>query len=205
MRQSQGSDGTVKGRVGVEEGEREEAPHFHDAPLPGRDEVLPVPGQHDAVDVVRVGNVPQELPVHRVRHQVALVVVNGREGLSRQDDVLRAPEGGPRARLQGPEEVPEGGVNQNQPVTAPRHDETHLGGDGNGCDGRLVTRQRRPRRGALGRLPYDRLCPSVPVPQEDGAILRAGGDVAVGRDVALGPAQAGHDPKVTVDDLGDFG
>ena len=49
------------------------------------------------------------------------------------------------------------------------------------------------------------LRPRVPVPQEDGAVLRAGHDVAVRGDVALGPGQAGHDAVVAKDDLADLG
>ena len=43
------------------------------------------------------------------------------------------------------------------------------------------------------------------MPEEDGAVLAAGHDVAVAGVVALGPGQAGHHPPVTEDDLRDLG
>lgn len=42
------------------------------------------------------------------------------------------------------------------------------------------------------------------MPQQDSAILRTGSDVTIRGDVALGAAEARYDPKVAVDDLGDF-
>ena len=43
------------------------------------------------------------------------------------------------------------------------------------------------------------------MPEEDGAVLAAGHDVAVAGVVALGPGQAGHHTPVTEDDLSDLG
>ncbi len=45
------------------------------------------------------------------------------------------------------------------------------------------------------------ITPCVPVPEKDGAVFRAGGDVAVRRDVALRPGQARHHAVVAEDDL----
>ena len=84
-------------------------------------------------------------------------------------------------------------------------DEAHLGGDGDGGDGRLVAGEGGARRRTLGRLTDDGLGARVPVPEEDGAVLAARRHVAVGRDVALGAAQARDDAEVAVDDLHDLG
>ena len=54
-------------------------------------------------------------------------------------------------------------------------------------------------------LPHDGLAPRVPVPEQDGAVLTAGHDVAVAGVVALRPGQAGHDAPVAEDDLSDLG
>ena len=54
-------------------------------------------------------------------------------------------------------------------------------------------------------LPHDCLAPGIPVPEQDGAVLAAGHDVAVAGVVALRPGQAGHHPPVTEDDLSDLG
>ena len=43
------------------------------------------------------------------------------------------------------------------------------------------------------------------MPEEDGAVLAAGHDVAVAGVVALGPGQAGHHAPVSEDDLRDLG
>ena len=64
--------------------------------------------------------------------------------------------------------------------------------------------QNSPGRGLLP-LAHDGLGPGVPVPEQDGAVLRAACDVAVAGDVALGPAEAGDDAVVTEDDLHDLG
>lgn len=54
-------------------------------------------------------------------------------------------------------------------------------------------------------LAYDGLGARIPVPQQHRAVGRAGRDVAVRGDVALGAAQARHHSVVAVDDLHDFG
>lgn len=58
-----------------------------------------------------------------------------------------------------------------------------------------------------GHLPlaHNALRAGVPVPQEHGAVGRAGRNVAVGGDVALGPREARDDAKVAKDDLHDLG
>lgn len=43
------------------------------------------------------------------------------------------------------------------------------------------------------------------MPQHDRAVLGAGSDVAVGRDVALGSRQARYDPVVSENDLHNLG
>ena len=43
------------------------------------------------------------------------------------------------------------------------------------------------------------------MPEQDGAVLTAGHDVAVAGVVALRPGQAGHDAPVAEDDLSDLG
>ena len=58
---------------------------------------------------------------------------------------------------------------------------------------------------SVGPLPHDALVSGAPVPQEDGAVLRAGRHVEVGVHVVLGPRQASHHPVVTEHDLGDLG
>lgn len=64
--------------------------------------------------------------------------------------------------------------------------------------------QRGPGRRHLA-LPDDRLRPRVPVPQQHRAVGRAGRDVTVGRDVALGPRQARHHAVMAEHDLDDLG
>ena len=54
-------------------------------------------------------------------------------------------------------------------------------------------------------LAHDGLAPGVPVPEQDGAVLAAGHDVAVAGVVALRPGQAGHHAPVAEDDLSDLG
>ena len=50
----------------------------------------------------------------------------------------------------------------------------------------------------------DRLRSGIPVPQQDGAVGRAAGDVTIGRDVALGSRQARDHSVMAEDYLHDF-
>ena len=68
-----------------------------------------------------------------------------------------------------------------------------------------MTRQCRPRRRTLGRFADDGLGTRVPMPQENGAVFRAGRDVAVGCNVAFGSTEASDNAEMTVHDLRNFG
>ena len=89
-------------------------------------------------------------------------------------------------------------------TSGPGYDQPELGGDDDAGDGLVVAGEDGPRGGTVA-LADDGAGACVPVPEEDGAVLGAGGDVAVGGDVALGASQAGDDAVVAEHDLHDLG
>ena len=89
-------------------------------------------------------------------------------------------------------------------TSGPGYDQPELGGDDDAGDGLVVAGEDGPRGGTVA-LADDGAGACVPVPEEDGAVLGAGGDVAVGGDVALGASQAGDDTVVAEHDLHDLG
>lgn len=175
------------------------------------------------VNIVSVIDVSKFFAVNRVRNDVAFVVVNGRQGLPRQDDILWATQR--FQRFQRPEQVAKRSVHQDQSASTAADHETHLSRYSHRRYGRFVTGESRTRCRTLGWFTDDRLRPSVPVPQQHGAVLRpyrkhtrsisryitpsvmsiiTGSDVAVGCDVAFGTAKTRDDSEMTVDNLSDF-
>ena len=124
------------------------------------------------------------------------------QSLPAQAQVGRRGQLGPR--LQGPQQVPEGGVHQQRPEPRPGDDEAELRADDGAGDGVLVAGEDGARCGHLA-LAHDGLAARVPVPEQHGAVLAAGHDVAVARVVALGAGEAGHHAVVAEHDLTDLG
>lgn len=85
-----------------------------------------------------------------------------------------------------------------------RHDKSQLRRDHDAGDGLFVACQRSSRCRHF-TFAHDGLGPGVPVPQQDGAICRAGGDIAIRSDVTLGSRQTCHDTVMTENDLDYFG
>lgn len=136
---------------------------------------------------------PEPPSVEGVGGEVSLGVRDHQHALPGQRQLLRTRR---LPAAQWAQHLAERRVDQHRTVERGGDDEAEFCGDEHAVDGRVVSRERHARRRTVA-LADDAAVPGRPMPEQHGAVLGAGRDVAVRGDVALGPANARHHAVVT--------